>query len=448
MLSQSTGDCRLVTGDYNSVDRMRVAWFSPLPPAATGVAGYSADVLPMLEAAGLDIDRYEEINAHDFVWRRRLAPYDLAVYQLGNSQWHDYMWAYLFQYPGLIVLHDPRLHHARAAQLFRARRLDDYRREFAYNHPHVSPAAAEYAVEGLRGAAFYYWPMVRSVVASARLVAVHNEFVAAELRDAHPSARIDRIHLGVPATASRPDAPARVRRRHDIPPDSLVFVTFGLVTTEKRVEPILRAFGALGTRSSRGAAAHLLLVGANGLPNLDALIEEHRLTDRVHVTGYVPDESIADYLTAADISLSLRWPTAEETSRTWAESLSASKPTIITSLPHTAAVPSLDATTWRPTSRTQEPVAVSVDLLDEDAGLLAAMSRLADDDGLRERLGKAGHEYWKREHQMSLMADDYLRLIKTAASVPEPDVRSLPAHVTDDYSTLVASIAGEIGVEL
>jgi glycosyltransferase involved in cell wall biosynthesis len=427
---------------------VRVAWFSPLPPAATGVAGYSADVLPMLEAAGLGIDRYEAINAHDFVWRHRLTPYDLVVYQLGNSEWHDYMWAYLLHYPGLVVLHDPRLHHARASQLFRARRVDDYRREFAYNHPRSAPSAAEYAVQGLRGAAFYYWPMVRLVVESARLVAVHNEFVAAELRDTYPSARIERIHQGVPALSPGLDAPERVRRRHNIALDSLVFVAFGLVTAEKRVEPILRAFSALGTRSPRGATARLLLVGASGLPNLDTLIQAHGLADRVHVTGYVADADIADYVAAADVSLSLRWPTAEETSRTWAEALSASKATIITSLPHTADVPSLEAHTGRPTSRTQEPVAVSIDLLDEDAGLLAAMTRLADDGSLRERLGRAGFEYFRREHQMNLMADDYIRLINVGAATADPTVERLPADLTDDYGALAASIAREIGVEL
>jgi len=46
---------------------MRLAWFSPLPPARTGVAGYSADVVPRLDASGLAIDRFEERNAHDFV---------------------------------------------------------------------------------------------------------------------------------------------------------------------------------------------------------------------------------------------------------------------------------------------------------------------------------------------------------------------------------------------
>src|SRR5712672_387084 len=161
---------------------MRIAWFSPFPPARTGIAGYSSDALAALDDPGLTIDPVGEGDAHDFVWRHKRAPYDLVVYQLGNSSWHDFIWGYLFRYPGLVVLHDARLHHARASQLLRARRVDDYRREFAWHHPEASPAATELAVEGLGGPAFYLWPMTKGVIDSARVVAVHNAFVADELR--------------------------------------------------------------------------------------------------------------------------------------------------------------------------------------------------------------------------------------------------------------------------
>jgi glycosyltransferase involved in cell wall biosynthesis len=427
---------------------MRIAWFSPLPPSGTGIAAYSADVLPLLEASGLSIDRYEEINAHNFVWRHRLSPYDLVVYQLGNSRWHDYIWGYLFHYPGLTVLHDARLLHARSAQLLTARRIDDYRREFTFNHPETSPAAAEYALEGLRGSPFYFWPMVRAVVESARMVAVHNEFVAAELREKYPDARIERIRLGVPPLAAAFGARDRIRRALQIPRESIVFVAFGLMTQEKRIEPILRAFEAMKQGTAGAEAPHLLLVGANELTSLDALVRTPQLADRVHVTGYVADELIADYLAAADVGLSLRWPTAEETSASWVRSLALSKPTIITSLPHTANVPSLDARTWRPTRWSTDPIAVSVDLLDEDSTLLAAMSRLAEDAELRDRLGRAAHAYWAREHHVDLMADDYRRVITSAAATRAPSPQRLPEHLTTDYGERAASIAREIGVEL
>jgi hypothetical protein len=43
-----------------------------------------------------------------------LGQYDLCVYQTGNSRTHEFIWPYLFRWPGLVVLHDARLHHARA----------------------------------------------------------------------------------------------------------------------------------------------------------------------------------------------------------------------------------------------------------------------------------------------------------------------------------------------
>jgi glycosyltransferase involved in cell wall biosynthesis len=427
---------------------MRLAWFSPLPPAATGVASCSADVLPRLDASGLEIDRYEHSNAHEFVWRNRRSPYELVVYQMGNSSWHDYMWAYLFHYPGLVVLHDARLHHARGAYLLGERRIDDYRKEFAYNHPHTAEAAAEYVLEGLRGSGFYLWPMVRAVVESARVVAVHNEFVAEELRETYPRTRIERIHLGVPEMTPSPGGRERIRRQLDIPPQSIVFVAFGLMTAEKRIDPILHAFTALAEQTSSGPAPHLVLVGANEFPWLDAVLADLPGSGRVHVIGRVAEDLIPDYLAAGDVSLSLRWPTAQETSGAWAESLSASKPTIITSLPHTADVPSLDARTWRPTRRSQEPIAVSVDLLNEDESLLAAMTRLAADGELRQRIGRAGHAYWKHEHHVDVMAEDYRRVIAQAAMTPAPTPAGLPQHLTNDYGGLAASIAREIGVEI
>src|SRR5687768_573172 len=75
----------------------RLAWFSPMPPARTGVAVYSAELLPLLRrdhqidvyvdepiaagARGKNNDEYPVRSAHDFIWAHRLAPYDLTVFQ-------------------------------------------------------------------------------------------------------------------------------------------------------------------------------------------------------------------------------------------------------------------------------------------------------------------------------------------------------------------------------
>src|SRR3954447_27001342 len=133
---------------------MRLAWFSPLPPVRSGVADVSARVLPALERDAA-IDRIGVAEAHDFVCAHRRRPYDLIVYQLGNASCHDYMWRYMARYPGLVVLHDPGLHHARARHLLQAGRFDDDRCECRYDHPDAIADCVEYAVAGLGGPIYY-----------------------------------------------------------------------------------------------------------------------------------------------------------------------------------------------------------------------------------------------------------------------------------------------------
>jgi glycosyltransferase involved in cell wall biosynthesis len=435
---------------------MRVAWFSPLPPDLSGIAAYSADVLPLLdEPSGHSIDRFVDrppvpggsnvFNAHDFVWKHQLKPYDLVVYQLGNARWHDYMWAYLAAYPGLVVLHDTRLHHARARHLLSQGRPDDYRREFRYDHPDAPPGVEEFAVEGLAGSVYYLWSMLPVVLRTARLVAVHNARVASDLHDEHPDVRVDTIRMGVPPNllASGPalEARARLRRELAIPDTATVFVAFGHVTPEKRIEPVLRGLAAGGDN------AYLLLVGpADGMPSLQGLIARHGLDNRVRATGYVPDEQVAAYLAAADACLCLRWPTAGETSASWLRALAAGTPTVITALAHLADVPTLDATTGRRSHPSQAPVAISVDLLDEETAVGAAMARLSANAQLRSELASAGHAHWSHEHRIERMADDYRRVMREAAARPAPRADGLPSHFTDDYSALVRRLEEEMGV--
>ena len=308
---------------------MRIAWFSPFLPERSGIATYSGEIVSLLSSAHT-IDRIPESGAHDFVWMQRRHPYDLVVYQLGNAPCHDYMWAYFVAYPGLVVLHDARLHHARARRLLKDRRFDDYRRELAYDHPDARPDVAEYAIEGLGGSIYYFWSMLRVVMQTARLVAVHNTRVADDLRAEYPGVAVDTIRMGVPPIAADTEARRVVRSALDIPNDAVVFAAFGKVTAEKRIPAILDAVAAL--RRER-LNVWLLIVG-------DASESSTIVADGVRVTGYVSDAAVGAYLNAADACLCLRWPTALETSASWLRCLAASRATVITDLPHLVDIPS------------------------------------------------------------------------------------------------------------
>jgi len=402
---------------------MRLAWFSPLPPERSGIAAYSAEILPLLSIAHA-IDRVPELGAHDFVWKHSRKPYDLIVYQLGNAPCHDYMWAYLAAFPGLVVLHDGRLHHARARRLLKDRRFDDYRREFAYDHPDARPEVAEYAIEGLGGSIYYFWSMLGVVMRTARLVAVHSTRVAGDLRTDYPGAAVDAIRMGVSAIAPDADARCRVRQTLQIPDDAVVFAALGKMTPEKRIPAILAALAAL---RHEGMNAWLLLVGdANDAPAV--------AVDGVRVTGYLPDDAIGGYLAAADAFLCLRWPTALETSASWLRCLAAGRATVLTDLPHLVDIPS--------------SVAMRVDLLNEERDLVDAMRRLANDPQLREALGRTGHAYWAAGHTLQAMAEDYERLLVAAAARTAPEPTDLPSHFTNDHSAAARDITARFGVDV
>jgi glycosyltransferase involved in cell wall biosynthesis len=409
----------------------RVAWFSPLPPVRSGVADANAELLPLLEA-DFAIDRYDEPRAHDFVWRHQRAPYDLVVYQLGNARCHDFVWAYLARFPGLVAIHDPTVHHARARQLLAEGRADDYRREFWFDHPDAHRDVVEYAVEGLGGSIYYLWSMLLAVIRTARMAAVHNQRVAAELRDAFPDAAIESIRLGTTAVDASEDDRVAMRAALGYSEETIVFAAFGKVTGEKRIGQILRALAAL---VGDGVDARLLLVGdASDYPLRDELAAT-AIADRVHVTGFVEHDAIGRFLAAADVCLCLRWPTAHETSASWLQCLSAARPTVISDLAHTVDV--------------DERVAVRIDLLDEDESLRRAMRRLAEDRTHRADLARTGYEFWCTHHTMEVMANDYRRIIRAAAArrapAPPPD---LPSHFTDDYSERARAIASQFGLSI
>lgn len=412
-----------------------------MPPARSGVAAYSADIVAALRSSHLvqvfvdepialaarraGIDPGVIRSAHDFVWLHHQTPYDLTVYQLGNSSAHDFAWAYLFKYPGLAVLHDVHLHHARAASLMRQKRADDYRAEFRECHPDASPDVAELAVRGFDSHRYYEWPMTRRVVERSRLVAVHSPLAAASLRDTYPRATVERIRLGhgelLPPDVRRLMRD-RVRQRLGIGAEAVVFGLFGGLTPEKRIPQVL---AALETTRAYAPGVHLMLVGARASNyDVDRDVRERGLSDAVTITGYIDDDEFTSHLAAIDVSLNLRWPSAREVSGPWIRALAAGSATVTMDLWHTADVPGLDPRSWTiahasPTRRAPDPVTVKIDVLDEDHSLRLAMRRLATDGELRDRLGAAGQAFWQAEHSHEGMRADYERVIALAlASAP------------------------------
>jgi hypothetical protein len=101
---------------------MRVNWFSPLPPAKTGIAHYTSTIVPAL-AARADVtlwtsqdEWHPALESHALVRRyrsdriawREVHQANFTFYHLGNNhQFHAHIWEVSRRHPGIVILHDP-----------------------------------------------------------------------------------------------------------------------------------------------------------------------------------------------------------------------------------------------------------------------------------------------------------------------------------------------------
>jgi glycosyltransferase involved in cell wall biosynthesis len=425
---------------------VRLAFLSPLPPAPTGVADYAADVLRLL-AVRHELEVFHDQDAVEserlpgsctltraaaFLDRHRERRFDLAVYQLGNGPAHAFLYPLLPRLPGLLVLHDLVLHHARARMFLetpeaRAYATDPssaalraaalaplaaYRAEAAYSYPDAAERLVETQLSTVGDLLPYAYPLFRLPVEASRLSAVHNAYMAEAIRDEVPGAEVVRIPMAVEGTAVELVALAGLRARLGIAPGAFVVGCFGLLTREKRIATVARAVArAVGALPG----LRLLLVGP--VPDraaLDALLGRLRLEERTIVAERVPLSELPGYMEAADLAVHLRYPTARETSAALLRLLAQGRPTVISDLEHLAEIP--------------DDAVMRADVADEEGEVLRAILRLAAAPARREALGRAARAFALREHSPARCQEAYEAAIVLATQRPDPSSSAWPAH--------------------
>jgi glycosyltransferase involved in cell wall biosynthesis len=425
---------------------LRLAFVSPLPPAATGIADYAAEVLGLLagchevelfhaqdevEAARLP-EGAPVRRASALLARHRERPFDLAVYQMGNGRAHDFLYDLLPRLPGLLVLHDLVLHHSRAAQFLdseavRAWRrdpssasaraaarpsLEAWRDELEYSYPGRGTRLFEAHLGTVGDLLPYAYPLFRIPVEASRAVAVHNAFTADAVRAEVPSAEVALVPMPAQAVPVPPSAVTALRARLGLAAGELLVGVFGLLTPEKRVDTVARAVARAVTRDPR---LRLLLAGpVADAPRLAALLDRRGLRERTIVTGRVPLDELAVHIEAADVVAHLRYPTARETSAALLRVLAQGRPTIVSDLEHQADLP--------------EGAVVRVDVTDEEGELTQAVLRLAGDPGARARLGAAAAEHVRRANAPSRVLDAWEGALERARRLPDPRPQDWPGH--------------------
>jgi hypothetical protein len=169
---------------------MRLAFFSPLPPARSGIADYSAAVLePLSRLAQVDTFTAKPDSFDS-------SRYDACLYQLGNNPYHIFAYEAALEHPGTIVLHEANLHHLITELTIRRGDWNAYLREVERNGGAEALAYAHKHVATLERGPQYEIPMLGTILDASSGVIVHSKAVADVVREHGFTGRVGIIPHG------------------------------------------------------------------------------------------------------------------------------------------------------------------------------------------------------------------------------------------------------------
>ncbi len=385
---------------------MHLGWVSPLPPLRSGIADYTAEVVPAL-ASQLHLTLFAP-----FPWESSLFPsltvyplealpeweahLDGLLYHMGNNPYHADIYRLALRFPGIVVLHDYILHHLVAYCTLAAGDAAGYLYHLAYTRGRAGVAMAIRRSNGIFSEREQFLEPLNGLLLERSLGAiVHSRWVAEQIHRDHPHLPVAVIHhhLSPHPLPDREEA----RRRLGLSPDEVMVASFGFITPEKQMERLLWAYAQLRKEFPE---VRCFLVGepAPGL-DLPGLLTHLGVGD-VIVTGYVDMERFYSYIAACDVAVSLRYPSAGETSGALVRLMGSGKAVILSNV--------------RQFSEWPDDVCLKVDP-GPLAGpmLLYSLHRLVADAGLRRRLGENARHYVAEYCALPRSVQGYLDFISS-----------------------------------
>jgi len=389
---------------------VRVAYFSPMPPEASGIADYSALLVPALR-------EHVDLTVVKRGTKRPPRGSDLGVYHIGNNpEAHGWILDALRRVPGLVVLHDFVLHHLVAGVTIGRRDGHGYLDAMERGHGVVGRLLGHGVLDKrlppLWEARPEEFPLAGEVLSLATGLVVHSRFVEDRARAAGFAGPIFRV--AHPAWPDPRVAPAEI----DGDP---VIGSFGNVNQSKRIPQLLEAFARLRSEHPR---ARLLLVGpvSPGF-DLDRRLQRLGLSgDGIVREGYVDERRLWELMAACDVHVSLRSPTMGETSGTAIRALALGRPLVVSDVGWFSELP--------------ETVALRVSVgADEALELEAALRLLAGRPEVREAMAAAARQLAVGEHALAAVAERQAAAFETLAGG-----RAIADEVLGDVSAAAAGV--------
>ena len=403
----------------------RVHWISPLPPAETDIAHYTARILPELaeqcdlvlwtdaptwdrslethcEVRRLDPDR---ITPADFARAGQTSGgADVLFIHIGNSWvFHSGLLRLARRMPSIIVLHDLALQE----MLFES--MANHRFP---EHTYLSEMERWHGARGRELAQNMLAGRIRPLDVATQMPGFEITLDKAAAVLAHtPAAYEAAVQAGMPAylldLPFRPSAqPTPAQRVQDGP---LKLVQFGYIGLNRRLEQVLEALAPLREEvdwqfdimGNVWDPAYLMRRAA-----------EMGIAERVQIHGFVEEPVLDAKLAEAHLVFNLRFPTMGEASGSQLRIWNASAASVVTDLGWYGSLP--------------DEAVFKIPLEQEQAALQTLMRRIAADRSLCTQVGAAGRAQLELRHTPKRYAQG---------------IRHVAEHMARDTSTAIKARA-------
>jgi glycosyltransferase involved in cell wall biosynthesis len=361
-----------------------VGFFSPLPPARTGVADYSAALLPALAAlCGVQMNA---VGA------------DVCLYHLGNNPLHAAIYRQALARPGVAVLHDAVLHHLHLGMLGRQAYIEEFVHNYGEFRREQGAQLWDARGRSAHDPAYFEHALVRRIAEVSLAVVVHNPAAARIVRQHAPGAQVTEIpHLFAPPALPPPEEALGWRASHGIAAGTFLFGVFGYLRESKRLHTVLRAFERL---RATGAGAALLVAGDFLSPELERALGPLLAAPNVLRVPFAAERDFWKLASAVDACINLRHPSAGETSGISIRLMGIGKPVLLSAGEETACIP--------------PDAALRVDRgLAEEAALVEYMVWLRAHPGMARQIGARAAAHIAAHHSLQAAARSYAELLSS-----------------------------------
>jgi glycosyltransferase involved in cell wall biosynthesis len=434
-------------------DRPRLAFFSPLPPEASGISDYSAELLPELArhyrievivAQEQVTDAYVRANCsiRSVDWFRQHAhEFDRVLYHFGNSHFHGHMVDLLRDHTGVVVLHDFFLSGLLAHRDVHGLSPGVWATALQKSHGWAA-VSARFSTTNIENAIWAY-PANLEILQQALGVIAHADYsrkLASEWYGLHAADDWKLIPLARKPVGRLDRASAR--QALGVPEDAFLVCSFGHLGPTKLNHRLLTAWAA--SPLARDPRCRLVFVGQNHGGDYGAelvrAIREMTGGSSIEITGWTEADSFRQWLAAADIGVQLRTLSRGETSAAVLDCMNYGLATIVNA---NGSAAELD----------REAVWLLEDDF-RDEQLIEALTKLHDDQRCRSRLATKARQVVAERHAPRRCAAMYAEAIETYYQKSATGVRGLVAAIADqnaamptsDWAATAASIAANTSV--